>query len=1150
MENSTKYDSSSYFNKHKQVIEKKYILKKWRENPELVVEYLNVRNKYWKELRNQGYDGKYEKSSILKFYENNKKEKEVIDSFVKLGHLIKNPYVQGGVIIYETGSDALEAIANGELENRIQIGKTILNDPNEFKAIEQMLDMRHKWDVAVAEGYVNSDSQTLKDAWGNIISSDSNYFYGVNGVDIPDNIEDTIRGLETYDQALYADDFNEFKKARTDASNDAEQLRKIEKELKDISKRFDKLEDELTGFIENELKKEQEEHEQYLIQAKIADYKGYAQLLGYIVGFDNPKLGNAISQGTSSIIDAFTAFSNVKMDGAALAIGSAASLASGVGSVLTVISIVQGLSGSGEDQTMNALMEGLRQINESINQLREEIRESFKQTFEMIDYVIKQAETDADNIRQMFKETNDLIREFTKRELESDFQEKNNDIYSTYEDFSTFADQEKVYHILNSLYIKGIFDASIEKYSRYNESVKSLYEYLDFSPQFKNDSFRWSALENRPVLLTRLIDSILKLDAKKEFKKTNTSLIIEAFQRYSNKPPRKESLLADFLPPSQSTELDWDIINKYYDVKPNLINPTRLDFSLKYDAEIIFVSPKLRKLFETFSINKLQEFLSGFTLNSAIDFQNSNHIGINLLNPMLCSSATKYFTNVYSYSFLHGKLPFNENYLIENKASLDEKLLHLYNANVWFSICAELCGNEDVLKIMLEQYIQSIEVLHHEIFQSLNFENDLIKNEEEKISLLNEFSSKGFIENGINIYNCYLPNVNHFTDDYNSHRNQFNSTIKQFSEAYSQINKNDLQLKITNTIINGRVNIDRESYTKIEFAELPYLSSLFEINFDVNDNFGHSKFLKLKVTDKRYATLNPTDILISNEVGWWKDATIKYLRYVGNGGIVLKLLHAAWDGNNFTYNHNGRKELKQSKGLFQENLQERILDAIGSKNIVETFVGAEFNDLQMSLTFPQINLNFSSIDLDYIDSLIQNAKESWVNLSTALLCYGNKFGDFRNYEILLSNKPKLFESALIKNSDLFVNITGKELEKLYLVNFLKNRGTSEDAEIKAIGLKIDSRITEESYNFSNTVEVDSPDVIYNSIHFVSALNDTASKFKVHKFLIRDIFSSIKNITNQPLVMPSITQNTDESIEYCQKVMNMMSLLNIDAYLEV
>jgi hypothetical protein len=1169
MANPEKYDPSSDLEKQKQIIEKKFILRRWQENPELIVQYLNVRNKYWKEMQYQRYDSQYEKTAVLKFYENSKKEKKILDSLVGLGDLAPYRAVQIGAKIFESISNSLEAIANGELESRRQFGKEIMSDPYQFKSLERMLDMRQTWNVAIAEGYVNSKITDQKEAFKNILVSDSNYFYGAEGIGIPDNIEDTIRGLSVYDQVLYANDFIEFKKAKTGTANDPQQLKKIEKELKDISKNYSDLEGKLTDFIKEELKKEEEEQDQYKEQAKIADYKGYAQLLGYIVGIENPKLGNAITQGTSSIIDAFTSFKNVKMDGAALAVGSAASLASGIGSVLTVISILQGLNGSGEDQTMKALMEGLKQINENINQLREEIKESFKRTFEMIGYVIEQAENNAENTRQMIKETNDLIREFTKRELESDFQEKNNDIYSSYEEFSTFADQEKVYQILNSLYIKGIFDASIEKYSRYNESVKSLYEYLDFSPQFKNDGFRWSPLENRPVLLQQLIDIILKIDAKKEFKKKNNSLIKEAFQFYSDNPPKKENLLADFLPPFQPMELDWDIINKYYKVKTNLNDPTRLEFSLKYDAEIIFVSPKLRKLFETFSIKKLQEFLSDFTVNSAIDFQGSNPVSINLLNPILCSSTTKYFTNVYSHSFLHGKLPFNENYLIEDKASLDEKLLQLYNANVWFSTCAELCANEDVLRIMLEQYMQSVDILHHALFQSLNFQNDLIKNENEKISLFNEFNSKSFIENGINIYSCYLPDTTHFNDGYNSYRNQFKSTIEKFSNVYSQINKGDFQLKITDATLNGRVNVDRNIENRIQANE-NYVNTLIELNFDVLDKFGIPKFLKIKISDKREAVLSPADIEISANPqfgGSWRLAKIRYLGYIGSGCDVLSINSPFWEGGSlyFTYEH--RKQIKLSKGLFQEDLQKRVLEAIGGKNIIETFLGTETHnvsstiggisvgyswteadDLQLSLTFPQISLDYSSLNLTYIDSLIQNAKECWINLSTALLCYCNKFGDFRNYEILLTEKPKLFESVVTKDNELFVNITGKELEKLYLLNFLNQDANVEDKKIRAFGIKINNRISERDFN--ENVEPDSPDLINNSIHFLEFNNDNNeadSKFKLDNSLINNIFTILKNVTDQPLVMPSITHNTDEAIEYCHRIINTMSLLNIDAY---
>jgi hypothetical protein len=64
---------------------------------------------------------------------------------------------------------------------------------------------------------------------------------------------------------------------------------------------------------------------------------------------------------------------------------------------------------------------------------------------------------------------------------------------------------------LTDLYQLGILRASNIAFTRTKEDINSVYEYLSLDSLEGYDSFKWSPLENRPVLIERLRKRFLQL---------------------------------------------------------------------------------------------------------------------------------------------------------------------------------------------------------------------------------------------------------------------------------------------------------------------------------------------------------------------------------------------------------------------------------------------------------------------------------------------------------------------------------------------------------------------------------------------------------------------------------------------------------------
>lgn len=177
----------------------------------------------------------------------------------------------------------------------------------------------------------------------------------------------------------------------------------------------------------------------------------------------------------------------------------------------------------------------MNRINENINNLREEIERLIGNTQDLIENLSDITEagfarSDAKADYLLAKTT-----EFINRELESDYQEKLNEILSVYCKLSYYSDKHETHEILTQLFVNGILDASIERYTRLNESPETLYEYVSMAPG--NDAFRWSPIEHRPILVERLRRSVLDVDFKPFYISVHQAQVQEEYEKYAGSPP-------------------------------------------------------------------------------------------------------------------------------------------------------------------------------------------------------------------------------------------------------------------------------------------------------------------------------------------------------------------------------------------------------------------------------------------------------------------------------------------------------------------------------------------------------------------------------------------------------------------------------------
>lgn len=1146
-------DPNSYFSRHINEIEKKYILKKWKDNPEKLLEYLDMKNNYWRKMRNELPNNEFEKSFVYNLYKNYGTHKDLIKEIITFsGDAVgqRNPILGQGLKFGNVLIEAGNSFADMEKQNRIDLAEGLMSDSNTMTSLINDLNNRPIWNQAIGEGVSYSDGK-LKEAWEDVMKSDYEYFYGKDGLAIPSTPEEIIKDLSPYDQYLYAFEFDTFLKADI-REFETKKINKLEKDLEGVSIDLKSLKDSFNSFIENELKKEKEEQKKYKEQLRLADYKGYGQLLGFIVGINNPKLGKDISEGTSAIIDAYTSFNQISIVENALSVGSIASMASGVGSFLTVVSIIQGLNSSGDEQTAEMLMKGLAQINENINQLRDEIKQYFKQTFEELSNITDALKTNAVNIDEKLNYITTLINEFTKRELESDFQTLNNDIYSEYESLYSDSTKQQVNDILNKLYVKALNYSSIEKYTRVNELHNSLYDYLDLYPQILNDSFKWSPTDYRPVLILNIVTEIIQLDVDTYFKEKYKNEILEEIIKYKNNPPLTtdiSKILTPFSPTTlskkESKNIFDDPVMKYYSVKEmSKTHPFKLHFELvEPEINIFFVSPLLIKLKNEFNLFNIKKDLENLKLNSFLKFPDNSNVEFKIFNPILCSRATIFFSQALSNAYITNKLSFDEFSSIKYKNSISDKFSNLYGANIWFYSIVNILDNGEILKYFIEKYLKCVTELHHYLFQNLNFKANDIKDEVDKISFHNLLNSKIFIESNINSTNCYLPSLQEVEHNYNEYKNVYSDKLLQFSNCIRKFNNISINQEIID--LSGRKGTD----TNQDFLYTPLHSSTtnnnLQLSFTLKDDYFVDNLIKFQVHDKRNAEIEKLNIEITDhEYGDnWKKVKIKYIDSIGKGNDIYVLNNPRKEFEKIAFVYYDPWFLTLSKGIFQEDLFERLKTALHSENnIVDHFLSDENENLKLALSFPSSEVNsFNSINTNVLNQLIENVRKQWNKLTTTLLCKSNSTKDFTTYFNMLDNKPSILSLPTQLNENLIYGITGIELEKLYLINSVILANSKK--ELNYFGLRIlEPKIVD---NIENTSSFDMNSLSFNEINFFKDKETSASEFKIDNSIIETIYNAYNRVSENPTIMPSITSSTEEAIIECENLMNMIYSLNYD-----
>lgn len=1118
-------DPNSFLSKQRNAIETKYIIKKFRDNPDKFVDYLQIVKKNWDPLRGGIPNKDYESSAISDFYQKYKKEIGYLNSAAELADLVGSKQVAGGAKVFIIASELMEKYSVNEIENRKKIGQELFSDTQVVESIFQMLEERPKWNQALGEMVRSKDGYLDKIAL-EILKKEADFF-GKDGLNIPQKTEDLIRGLDPYDQTLYANEkLKEFLKAEYSNTEQyvyknnkitKEQVDNIEKELKDLSDNQDELNKKFSDFLKEQLTKEKLQALEYQREFQYNEYKGYGKLIGLIIGINNPKLGNAITQGSAAIVDAYKSFNTIATIGM-----SAATMATGVGSVMAVMSIIQAFNQE-EDNSMQLLFEGLNKINESINDLKNTVNEKFAITFEKLDKIIYEITNNKENLKELFNETNRLIKVYGDRILEANFETKMIELQNLYNDFSTGDDYTKV---LNKVYSIAINDSSSEIFTRRNDSIDELYNYLNLYTTGQNDGFKWPPLEFRPVLLDMILKDFTKVSKIEVFKNENQTIYKEELSKFKiihfyvedNTVPKNEGMKFKF-PLPEFWPYDWQpkkfevplYYKKFAGAKVELIEQEGfiIQLSLINEDDVFFVSPVL----QNFSF-KLQDWIVSNQMSKKIAL-NQFEKEIEYVNPHITSLGTKIFNELLISGLNVQKLLLNNTYQIPNKINNLQKFENLLNTNLWFSSSISVLSNESILSYYLNKYLSSTSELQLYIIENTNFDTDYLTNLESKNNYYNLFNNSLSINNSLYINNKYKYSIDSNTlkdVDYNQYLNSAKNRINKILNSLLNISGSDLKCYHIEDNIMGKLKKDEENLGQDAKVDTYYWG---------NEVTGISKFklyinnleipYEIYFADKRKVNVDIFSQNMPPLTAWLSASKMwRFINIIGTGTVRLSIADPG--------NQNARG--KFVKSFFQEDLIERLYNVKNRNDIIGDFIGSDVGQLNIFINEFKVVNYFDSIDFEYLKELILEVKQNWINLSTSLLCYCNKNKDFRAYETLLLNKPKLLSEIPLRDDTLFENIIGQELEKIYLLPFIFSD------KIKTVGLQIINKPEVETEKNENL-----------NIYYTK--NEGVNKFEVSSGLKNKVLTKMMKINENPLVFPSITQNIDEAIESSNKIVDFL-----------
>lgn len=495
----------------RRTIKDQYTYKQILDSPEKAVALLNVYHKLWGKLPNNG-STKYAKPFLKSFMDAYATEIDYSAAVINLAsvrfktlkplssilQLAKIYSESAGKSMKELGKEIIRGDSEGNIYKMIQ------DIPKLHEAMGEMIRNN---------GGLHGSSTLVNAAKENIILLDE----FTSQLDNPQNdLELVLKAPAGSLQELLQESIKKaIEKNGGDSDSDAYEAL-LEQELASRGANTEEITKELKAHIDAILKQPAAPKDLEVFKYQMEEARGWGALAGMLVATKNPKLGNAIINGTKSAVDAYEAFTVIATIGF-----TAASFATGVGAVMTTMSIIQSLNG-GDDNELSFLAAGLSQINESIQALREEIAavsENIITLIDQVDFMIKYTQAHLGEIKGGIDLIIAKVNESKNLQLEADFEEKTqqieiiNTIPISIERF--IADLERLGNI-------ALIESSNVRFTRLRDSELEKFEFLSFPHMGQYDSFTWSPIEKRPVLLMSLyhqfIDSLQTPTEKAQWK--------------------------------------------------------------------------------------------------------------------------------------------------------------------------------------------------------------------------------------------------------------------------------------------------------------------------------------------------------------------------------------------------------------------------------------------------------------------------------------------------------------------------------------------------------------------------------------------------------------------------------------------------------
>jgi len=938
-----------------------YHYKQLLDDPKKVVDLYDTYYKLWARLPNNG-SFQYAKPFLEKIVEENGRQ---IDYSSKLLNVLSFRYPQ----LKPAGSliEIAKLYGGSQGQDRTELGKKILKEDvngSIYKMLQQIPSLEG------AMGEIIRDNQNLTNGTNFTNAALDNIIllgHFNSSLDTPTSDEELILKAPVNSLQVLLSETIKSAIDRADIEGKENYEAILEEELRKQGTDIENLNEKLTEYFnkvldENIKKKKSEE-----ISFQMNEARGWGSIVGSIVGINNPKLGSLITDGSKAIVDSYEAFSLIANVGF-----SAATFATGVGGVMTVMSMINAFQNDEQDQTQ-LLFDGLNKINENINNLREEVHkisENVIYLIDQVDYLIQNTSSKLAGIEDIINILIDKVDEYNKLNLDSDFEDILNEIKkikfkST--PFSFITELDKLYNL-------GVIDATKSKFTRLKDSTNSNYDFLSLKTIVEYDSFYWSPIEKRPYLIENLRSFFL---ASKETESDKDFWLSEL-------PSIKSYLTEDseFINPiitSKAFDKYSEIIRNYF-----LYCCSEKDYAYN---EVI--------------LNRINDFYSVFSWFNKITFGLSSEKVIKLTLEKYLSDALDLLDSI-----IHINKAKLYRYTIENnikpKIQLDAFRLNAISTKFEDSLSfQQMTFGEN------ENYLQNFFSFSINLEIPFDFKTTFLLTppflstikhivNQPKIDELNKHFDK--------IMNNCPDEINHFIYLLGFYyRMGVLSIEKEYYIGSSLININD------NHVLNGSP----------KFGELT-IKYIFTIDNKKSSINLVNKSITIIVIDTNLG-FNSSEIP-HNQVGSYS----QYLfpKSIGNGSIML--------------NHDLGANLSfLPPSIFNEELFSKIDKIFVSDNITsfkETLSNFKSNGIYVGISTKDEFSAEMKTDSQLLNDKFIVTRNSWINLTTAVLCHSESNLDTSLYFELLDRKPKLLDTSVSMSDDNSINYTiGENLSDLLLL---------------------------------------------------------------------------------------------------------------------